>query len=145
MSGVVSDAKSKGADATTSTEGLVWLRHELVALKKGKWPKPDWNRKLFSEDYYPEFAAKAGQQLCGGYRFALWQVIADLDYLCNYLQLKHYGSKTCCFKCKCNRSDAPCADLTPSAVWRQLCLHNLRAGQIMNISADADGSKCSEA
>ena len=34
MSGVVSDAKSKGADATTSTEGLVWLRHELAALKR---------------------------------------------------------------------------------------------------------------
>ena len=41
-----------------------------------------------------------------------------MDYLCNYLGMKHFNSLTPCFRCKCLRDTIPWGDLRPNADWR---------------------------
>ena len=62
---------------------------------------------------------KRGESLFGNYVLALFQVAADLDYLCNYLGLQHFnhGSHPC-FRCHANRTTVPHLDLRPTALWR---------------------------
>ena len=84
----------------------------------GVWPCAQWTGRLFTEDYLPEAAKNAGLPLCGGYKFAVWQLSADLDYLSNYLELRHFNSLTPCFLCGCNPSTVPWTALTPEATWR---------------------------
>ena len=86
---------------------------------QGKWPTCDWNGVPFEATDRERFQ-KAGQPLCGPYRFALFQLAADLDYLCNCLGLSHFNSATSpCFKCRCDRAGVPWTDLKPTAVWWQ--------------------------
>ena len=73
---------------------LLW---SFGCLVKGAWPYARWTGRLFTEDYLPEAAKNAGLPLCGGYGLAVWQQSADLDYLSNYLELRHFNSLTPCF------------------------------------------------
>ena len=112
--GVINEVKD------TTTMPLVWriLLWSFAALLRNRWPLLDWDGVPFSETHYPEFASKAGDTICGDYKFVLWQVSADLDYLCNYLQLRHFGKDTPCFRCNCNRTSVPWSALVPDAAWR---------------------------
>ena len=124
MAGVVQEAKVDGDD-DGSTMGIIWraLLWSFAAALKGTWPRADWEGTLFGDAYRPDLANRAGEPLCGGYRFALWQISADLDYCCNYLGLQHFSSGRPCFRCACDRANIPWADLTPLALWRQRLLH----------------------
>ena len=126
LAGVVSEIKFDGNASTTSTIDKIWqiLLWSFVCLTKGVWPYADWNNRVFSDTYHPEYANKAGQRLCGDFIFVLWQIAADMDYLSNHLGLRRFNSLTPCFLCRRNRSDIPWTDLTPEAIWRQ-CLETL--------------------
>lgn len=90
--GCVNAAKNSSSNPDDDTMLVAWkiLLWSFAALLKGKFPYVDWDGKPFSDRHYPHAAANAGHDICGGFRFALWQVSADLDYLCNYLQLRHF-------------------------------------------------------
>ena len=117
---VVSEATTPAEDRATSTMHKIWqiLSWSFGCFVKGVWPYADWTRRIFTEDYLPEAAKNAGLPLCGGYKFAVWQLSGDLDYLCNYLELRHFNSLTPCFLCGCNRSTVPWTALTADATWR---------------------------
>jgi len=121
LAGVVSGAKFDGNAYMTSTLDKIWqiLLWSFVCLSKGVWPYADWDNRVFDDKYHPQYASKAGHRLCGDFKFVLWQIAADMDYLCNYLGLRHFNSLGPCFLCGCNRSDTPWTDLTPEAIWRQ--------------------------
>ena len=60
-----------------------------------------------------------GKDLAGGSCFMVCMVRADLDYLCNYLKLRHFNNRVGnCMFCKANRTNIPWSDLRPSAQWR---------------------------
>ena len=67
----------------------IWqiLLRSFGCLVTGVWPNADWTGRLFTEDYLPEAAKNVGLPLCGGYRFAVWQLSADL-----YLPLQLPGA-----------------------------------------------------
>ena len=51
-----------------------------------------------------------------GFNAAIMQLSADLDYDCNYLELRHFNSaNNPCFKCNANRSTIPWTDCRPDA------------------------------
>ena len=93
LAGVVSEAKSPTEDPATSTMHKIWqiLLWSSGCLVRGVWPYADWTGRLFTEDYLPEAAKNAGLPLRGGSRFAVWQLSADLDYLSNDLELRHFN------------------------------------------------------
>ena len=133
LAGVVKEAKFDGDASATSTMDKIWqiLLWSFVCLSKGVWPYVDWNKRVFDDEYHPEYAKKAGQRLCGDYIFVLWQISADMDYLCNYLGLRQFNSLMPCFLCGCNRKDTPWTDLTPEAIWRQR-LETLMSWRLLN-------------
>ena len=59
-----------------------------------------------------------------GYFLAVFQVLGDLDELCNSLGLKHFNSNTPCFWCDCNVDDVPWSDFGPRAAWRRTLLQD---------------------
>ena len=94
---------------------ILWSFRVLIS---GVWPARDWNREPFDGWRWE----RRGQPIAGGLRFAIFQIAADLDYLCNYLALQHFNHGTNpCFRCGANRSDIPFTDLRPTAGWRS-CL-----------------------
>ena len=114
---IMSTIKVGGSDGNDGTMDVAWkvILWSFKALLRGKWPRTDWNGKPVTGLY----AEKAGEDLCGGYVFVLFQLVADLDYLCNYLGLPHFNNKlNPCMKCKCNRTNIPVLDLRPTAGWR---------------------------
>ena len=51
--------------------------------------------------------------------FRVFQIAADLDYLCNYFHLQHFNAvPDMCMFCKANRSDCPWTDARLTASWR---------------------------
>ena len=54
---------------------LVW---SFLAAWEGKHPSLDWENKPFEAG--SRFAARAGQTLCKGFRFLVWNLIGDLEY-----------------------------------------------------------------
>ena len=117
MFGLVSGAKVKGGDERGSMD-IVWevLLWSFSVLLRGYWPSHDWDGQSFEGTWRGE---RIGQPLCGGLRFALFELAADLDYLCNYLGLSHFNSLKPCFRCRCNRSTVPWTALGPDAAWRR--------------------------
>lgn len=80
----------------------------LRALYKGKWPTHDHKGKA-----YPVGSAEAiigDTDLAGGYFALIWLIKSDLDYVGNYLHLRHYGSNEPCDHC-------PCSITGPQSAW----------------------------
>ena len=73
LTGVVSEVKACGDTVDTSTMDKIWkiLLWSFGCLAKGVWPFSDWDNNVFSETYRPEVASRAGQQLCGCYKFVV--------------------------------------------------------------------------
>ncbi len=114
---VVDSAKIKAAGGTMEELWLV-VTWSFGCLLAGKWPSCDWKGQPWPAN--SRRAQRAGEPLCGNHVFAVMQVSADLDYLCNYLGLEHFNSRRRpCFKCHADRAAVPWSDLRPSAAWRQ--------------------------
>ena len=93
---------------------LLW---SLGVLLDGRWPLTDWRQEPWPEK--SKRARLAGSPLCMGYVFPVMCLSADLDYLCNYLQLTHFNSAgRNCFRCLCDRMTRPWTDMRPGAAWR---------------------------
>ena len=119
MFAIIDSAKFKGLGDEEGTMDVVWrvLLWSMGCLVKGRWPTRDWNDEPFPEDSWR--SGKSGP-LCGEYIFPMFQIAADLDYLCNYLKLNHFNSATTpCFKCRADRGQCPWSDLRPDAEWRR--------------------------
>ena len=108
-------AKYKPKDnEDNATMDLVWkvLLWSFKVLLSGVWPSRDWNGHALTGWRWE----KRGQRLCGKYHFAVWHVCADLDYVCNYLDLQHFGhGVNPCFRCNANRTSIPHTDLRRGA------------------------------
>ena len=92
LSGVVDGAKCDDQPGQPGTMHEIWriLFWYFAVLLNGHWPAADWDGCPWPEDSWR--ANKAGQRLCGEFVFALMCIAADLDYLCNYLGLRHFNA-----------------------------------------------------
>jgi len=90
----------------------------LRALYNGKWPSEDHKGNV-----YPPSSAEgllAGTDLAGGYFALIWLIKSDLDYVGNYLHLRHYGSTEPCDHCPCTTTGPPSAwptNFGPDSSW----------------------------
>ena len=117
---MVDGAKVKANSRGRSTMSEVWpvLVWCFQVLLSGVWPSKDWLRRPFEGWRWD----RRGLPFAGGFRFAVFQIAADLDYLCNYLGLQHFGNAMApCFLCHGNRTTRPISDLRITAAWRD-CL-----------------------
>jgi hypothetical protein len=78
---------------------FIW---SFQALWIGKKPKYDWNGE---EMFYPG----AGEDLCGGFYFAVWALICDLEHAYSAYDLPNPTANACCPLCP--------VGLVPNAVW----------------------------
>ena len=114
---MVKGAKFVSEDAESDTMTQVWrvITWSLNVLLSGVWPSRDWRKRPLTGWRFD----KAGQRLAGDYSFAMFQVAGDLDYVCNYLRLQHFGNAiNPCFRCFADRDRCPFTDLRPTAAWR---------------------------
>ena len=98
----------KSVTATSKKHGictweLIWtvLVWSFMAAWEGKHPSVDWEGNAFPIG--SKFAAMAGQTLCHGFRFLVWNLIGDLEYFANVLGLSHWQSHALCWCCNAHR------------------------------------------
>ena len=113
---MIDSIKTKGGPNNEQTMDKVWniLLWSFACCLQGTWPRLDWNK----EPLQGWRAERAGQDLVGGYCFMIYLVSADLDYLCNYMRLRHFNAKAGgnCMHCCANRAGVPWSDLRPTAI-----------------------------
>lgn len=73
---------------------MVW---SFLALWHGVHPLVDWNGRAFKPG--SRFAAKAGQLICEGYRFVIWNIIGDWEFMANVLGMPHWRNPSVCHEC----------------------------------------------
>ena len=122
---MVDGAKWTRSDEGPTTMDQIWeiLRWSFRVLLGGVWPSRDWKGKPLDGWRWD----KRGESLCGDSRLCIFQLAADLDYLCSNLGLQHFndGDRPC-FRCHGNRSTMLCTDIRPSAAW---CRHVIDRGE----------------
>ena len=90
----------------------------LVFLYNGKWPSHDHKGRPYPAGSAE--AALAGTPLAGGYFGLIWLIKSDLDYVGNYLHLRHYGSTAPCDHCPCTTHGPPSewpSNFGPTSSW----------------------------
>ena len=94
------------------------LRWSLAACLAGLHPVLNWDDEPWPEN--SERARLANTPLNPQGKFlGCFQLLGDLDELCNVYGLRHFNSRTPCFWCNCNTQDIPWTDFSPAAGWRQ--------------------------
>lgn len=90
-----------GAD--TWNEAWVIINWSFQALWEGKHPITD----AFGEPWPigSKHAALAGQQICNGKRFCVWNLTGDLEYFANTLGMSHWRSHEFCWCCNVSKVD----------------------------------------
>ena len=48
-------------------------------------------------------ALKAGKPLVSGYCFVIWNIIGDLEFMANTMNLPHWGNLNPCWHCNCEK------------------------------------------
>ena len=118
---VVKGAVCTHNDQDTLGEMYKALRWSLEACLAGCHPGRNYKGELWPPG--SKRAQLAGQRLHpDGYYLGVFQVLGDLDELCNSLGLKHFNSNTPCFWCECDVRAVPWSDLSPAAAWRATVL-----------------------
>lgn len=87
----------------------MWI-WSFAACWTGKKPKYDWNGEEM-------FYAGAGDDLCGGFFFAVWALICDLEHGYKCYNFPNPTANICCPLCPCNALDIPWFDFRPTAAW----------------------------
>lgn len=108
ISGMFQDNKlkhSKGDEFDTDEEIGEILFWSLKTLYEGKWPSHDHRGVEYAAA--SSEGALAGQALADGYFAVPWIIKCDLEYVANYLHLRHYGSTTPCDHCPCTTTGSP--------------------------------------
>jgi hypothetical protein len=94
------------------------------AFKELKWSfKCCWDGKKpkFDSDGNPMFYEGAGEDLCGGYFFAVWALICDLEHARENYDLPNPTATACCGLCPVGLLDGVhWWDFRPNAVWLNL-------------------------
>ena len=80
-------------------EVVLWSLRQLYL---GIWPSCD-HRGVAYESNSAE-GSLAGQPLAGGYFGVVWLIKGDLDYVANYLHLRHYAANEPCDLCPCHKT-----------------------------------------
>ena len=82
----------------------VWsiLAWSFEAAWLGIHPSVDWNDQPFPPE--SRFHMSSGQQLCGGLRFVIWNLIGDLEFFANTMGLSHWQSHSLCWACNASRN-----------------------------------------
>ena len=98
---VTASLKKHGRD----TWNVIWAvtAWSFHAAYQGKHPSVDWEGRPFEAG--SQFAAMAGQMLCHGFRFWVWNPIGDLEYFANVLGLSHWRSHGLCWCCNAHRTN----------------------------------------
>jgi hypothetical protein len=92
----------------TAYSMFIW---SFRAMWTGKKPKYDWNGE---EMFYPG----AGEDLCGGFYFAVWALICDLEHAYSAYDLPNPTANACCPLCPVGLvPNAFWWDFRPSAEW----------------------------
>ena len=118
---VVKSACCTVGDRETINDLYQALRWSLEACLTGFHPA----RNHKGEAWAP---GSARQKLAGtplhprGYYLGVFQILGDLDELCNTFGLAHFNSKNPCFwcACDCDTSSVPWSDMAPTAKWRRM-------------------------
>ena len=94
------------------------LKWSLEACLEGQHPSHNYKGEAWAPG--SNRAQLAGLPLHPqGYFLAVFQVLGDLDELCNTFGLSHFNSRSPCFWCACNVTDVPWSDFSPDAAWRR--------------------------
>ena len=114
---VVKSAKCTFNGRETLSEIYRCYRWSLTACLEGVHPTMDHNEVRWPRG--SQRARLAGQPLNPDGKFlAVFQILGDLDELCNSLGLSHFNSGQPCFWCGCNTRELPWTDFSPAAGWR---------------------------
>lgn len=92
---------------------LTWSFYWLFV---GRWPSRDHNGKEWPAG--SEEASKAGTHLANGYYGVLFVVRGDLEHMAKGFKMPWPTSLSPCALCRCNSSDTPWTDPSPTAAWR---------------------------
>ena len=120
--------------ATTKEGAGTWhdahhvLAWSFKALWEGKHPTHDWQGNRIR-------SAIAGTRLTpDGARFAVWQLVGDLEYMANILKLPHWNKDNFCWLCNCSRSDPTksCMDVGHVPGWTELTVDEMVANPASN-------------
>ena len=81
----------------------VWniLAWSFEAAWLGVHPALDWNDQPFPAG--SRCLEHAGQLLCAGLRFVVWNLIGDLEFFANTMGLTHWRAHSLCWACNCSR------------------------------------------
>ena len=94
------------------------LRWSLAACLAGLHPVLNWDEEPWPQG--SERAKLANTPLHPEAKFlGTFQLLGDLDELCNQYGLRHFNSNSPCFWCRANTQDLPWTDFSPTAAWRQ--------------------------
>ena len=95
----------------------------FTAMWHGKHPTSDWRGRPIQD-------GSAGKPIVpDGRRFCLWQLVGDLEYYANVLNLPHWGRDEFCWLCNCSKKVAgrSPADVRDQPGWSMLTLDQMRA------------------
>ena len=114
---VVKSARCSKDGKDTLSEMYRCFRWSLTACLEGVHPAQDHDEKPWPRG--SDRAKLAGQPLDPEGRFlAVFQILGDLDELCNGLGLAHFNSLKPCFWCGCDTAGLPWTDFRATAAWR---------------------------
>ena len=92
----------------TAYKMLIW---SFKACWEGKKPQICWDGKEM-------FYEGAGEDLCGGFFFAVWALICDLEHAWHNYDLPHPGANACCALCCVGlQMGLHWFDFRPNAAW----------------------------
>ena len=75
----------------------------MSALWDGCHPCRDWNGTPWEPR--STFANLVGQQIAGGNKFVVWNLLGDWEYFALHLRLPHWASLSPCWQCDCHKND----------------------------------------
>ena len=112
------------------------LRWSLAACLAGLHPALDWDEKPWPPGSVR--AKLANTPLHPGGKFlGVFQLLGDLDELCNQYGLRHFNSTMPCFWCRCSTGpNVPWTDFSPDAAWRLTVEEPGPAGPVMPPPSD---------
>ena len=112
------------------------LRWSLAACLAGLHPALDWDEEPWPQG--SQRARLANTPLHPEGKFiGVFQLLGDLDELCNVYGLRHFNSREPCFWCRCTtEAHLPWTDFSPAAAWRQTLEEPGPAGPAMPPPSD---------
>ena len=87
----------------TWTEAWQVLAWSFMACWRGTWPSTDYKGNAYNAG--SKEALNAGKPLVSGYFFVIWNIIGDLEFMANTMNLPHWGNLNPCWHCNCEKNE----------------------------------------